>query len=257
MQYSLTQLAAQIEANRKAELAAGVHPDIADGNAFGAYEAAQERAAYEREMEEERALGIGAPATPERLAQIQENHEAAAEARTAEELTVTVDGDTVVAASPDQIREALENGGRARVTVRSGRTGAHVKLIMTARLRQGDRFVPRNQRAGRVGIGEATVLEVRDAAREYPENYVGRLYLDTGEWRSGREADRARVWAAEAVIAYALNGAHYAQTEFFLATQCSHCGHKLEDPISIQRGIGPECYGRATGSRHARYELPR
>lgn len=255
MQFSLTQLAAQIEGSgaahdpqHAADLAAGVHPDIAEGNAFGRYEAEQERRAYELEMEEERAMGLMSeeeaaergltPATP---------------AQEPEELF----GDTVVQATPEMIREALENGGRAAVTIRSRVTGAHVKVVFSARLREGERFIPRNQVRGRVGIGEATVLEGRDPEREYPDNYVGRLYLDTGEWRAGRDADRARTWAAEAVIGYALGGGVYERTEFFLQTQCSHCGRPLTDPESIQRLVGPECYGRATGSRHARYDLPR
>jgi hypothetical protein len=47
---------AAANAARDRALRAGAHPDQADGDAFGAYEAVQERRAYEREMAEERSL---------------------------------------------------------------------------------------------------------------------------------------------------------------------------------------------------------
>jgi hypothetical protein len=34
------------------------------------------------------------------------------------------------------------------------------------------------------------------------------------------------------------------------ASRCGRCHRTLTDPVSIDRGIGPECYGRDTGSRH-------
>ena len=35
------------------------------------------------------------------------------------------------------------------------------------------------------------------------------------------------------------------------ASRCGRCMRTLTDPVSIERGIGPECYGRDTGSQHA------
>jgi hypothetical protein len=32
--------------------------------------------------------------------------------------------------------------------------------------------------------------------------------------------------------------------------RCGKCGRALTDPVSIARGIGPECYGASTGSAH-------
>ena len=32
-------------------------------------------------------------------------------------------------------------------------------------------------------------------------------------------------------------------------SQCGVCGRKLEDPISIERGIGPDCAAKPTGTR--------
>jgi hypothetical protein len=38
--------------------------------------------------------------------------------------------------------------------------------------------------------------------------------------------------------------------EIKIASFCGRCGRPLSDPVSIDRGIGPECYGRGTGSQH-------
>jgi hypothetical protein len=32
-------------------------------------------------------------------------------------------------------------------------------------------------------------------------------------------------------------------------TRCKKCGRALRDPVSIARGVGPECAGRAGGNR--------
>lgn len=158
-------------------------------------------------------------------------------------------------ADPARVRAALENGGHAVVTVRSHRTGAHVTISLNVRKRRegGEGWVPRNTIAGRVGMADGDVIEVRDYNAEYPNNYVGRLYLDTGEWRAPRDVPVSRAWAGERVIAYALTGAALP-ADVFLQSRCSYCSRPLEDPESIERGIGPECYGRHTSSRHARRE---
>lgn len=170
---------------------------------------------------------------------------------------VDLDGENAVLATAEMVAAALRDGGRAQVTIRSRETGQHVKVLLTARKRRdgGEGFLPRTSRAGRVGIQDATVIEARDPEQEYPDNYVGRLYLDSNEWRAGRGADAKRVWAAEKVLTYALGGYDLLRVaDVFLATQCSSCGRKLDDPTSIERGIGPECYGQVTGSRHAGYD---
>lgn len=154
-----------------------------------------------------------------------------------------------VQADGPRIRKALEDGGRAVVTVRSRATGKHVTITLTARKRKpdGQGWVSRGTIEGRVGALAADVLEARDPQREYQENYIGRLYLDTGAWKAGKAADGARVWTAERVIAFAFGGS--LDHDVFLATECSYCGKKLFDPQSVERGIGPECYGRHTSSR--------
>lgn len=152
-----------------------------------------------------------------------------------------------------KLQRALREGGRATVTVTSAKTGSHVTVTLLTRVRDGEKWVSRARKDGRVGILDADVLEVRDTALEYPENYIGRLYCDTGEWRPGKGADRARVWTAERVIAAARSGQALAH-DLKVASECSCCGRELTDPVSIDRGIGPECLGHVTGSKAAKRE---
>lgn len=221
MTVNLAALAAQIESNTANDEWA------AHKVAFAAQEAQQEAAAYAAEMAEEAAMGIG----PE--------------------------SEFGAQASPERVRYALENGGRAVVTVRSHKTGKHVTLVFTARKKKpgGHGWVSRATTAGRVGVLAADALEVRDPEREYPDNYVGRFYFNTGEWRAGKDADAARVYASEKVIAFALSGVPL-KSDVFLAAQCSFCGKGLTDPQSIERGIGPECFGKHTTSQMAKHGAP-
>jgi hypothetical protein len=165
---------------------------------------------------------------------------------------VEFDGQKYATATPEQVRTALHHG-RALVTLRSHATGKHVTVLFVGRKRKDDGkgWVPRTTAAGRVGLGNgADCLEVRDVLRDYPQNYVGRLYVPEAEWKAGGDADGIRVYAAEKVLAYALDGVSLL-SEVFLATQCAICGHGLHDPESIERGVGPECFGKATGSKVA------
>jgi hypothetical protein len=163
-----------------------------------------------------------------------------------------------IQAPPEMVRRAFEDGGRAVATVRSKKTGQHITIVLTARKRkQGGGYVSRGTIAGRVGIQDADVLEARDPDLEYPDNYIGRVYLDSGEWKPGRDADPSRAWTAQKVIAYGLGRFDLAAVaDVFLASQCSYCGRPLTDPESIERGIGPECFGRHTKSRLAERQQP-
>jgi hypothetical protein len=160
-----------------------------------------------------------------------------------------------VPASADVIREALTGGGRAVVSVRSQRSGKHVTIVLYCRKqKEGERgYVSRATAAGRVGLSDAYCVEARAEDMEYPDNYVGRLYLPDGpRWRAGKQADALRTWTAEKVLSFALGGYPLDhQADVFIATSCSYCGKRLTDPVSVERGVGPECYGRATGSKVA------
>lgn len=165
-----------------------------------------------------------------------------------------IDGQQYKTATPYQVLAALE-AGRALVTVRSHKTGKHVTILIVGRKKKpsGQGWLSRATAAGRVGYGTgADCLEVKDVLREYPEDYVGRLYTDKAslDFKAGQGADPIRVWTAEKVLAYALDGLAL-QSDVFLATTCTNCGKQLHDPESIERQYGPECWGQATVSQVA------
>ncbi len=163
---------------------------------------------------------------------------------------------TEVLTSAEDLRAILEEGGRADVTVRSRRTGAHVKVSLACKKRrpEGQKgYVPRTTAAGRVGLTEGDKIDVTDPDLEWPECKVGSYGKRSNRFYPEEGADRARVWTAEHVIRYALGEfpALAEQAEVLVATRCRYCYRKLEDPVSIARMTGPECYGRRTGSRAA------
>lgn len=162
-----------------------------------------------------------------------------------------------IPAGPDKVRTALMDGGRATVTARSLETGEHVTVTLVCRKKKpgGKGWVSRGTLAGRVAFEDADCAEARDPRREYPDNYVGRFYKDTGEWRPGRDADPAREWLARKLIAYAFGTYRLNEVaDVFLRAECCMCGRPLEDPQSIERGIGPECFGRSTKSKKAAHQ---
>lgn len=152
------------------------------------------------------------------------------------------------------LRRALDHGGRAVVTVRSKSTGKHVTIRLVAKKKNPDGrgYVSRATIEGRVGLAEADVVFVDDPTMGWPDGQVGSLTPSTGEWKPAKDADPNRVWAVQYALRWALGSYDLDRfAEVFLELSCCYCGKPLTDPVSIDRGIGPDCYGRHTGSRSA------
>lgn len=73
------------------------------------------------------------------------------------------------------------------------------------------------------------------------------------EARDARGDNKLLRYAAEAAVKYAWHGTlptppngSVTVTE---SDTCSMCGRTLTDPVSIERGIGPECFGKATDAK--------
>jgi hypothetical protein len=86
------------------------------------------------------------------------------------------------------------------------------------------------------------------------------FHVDAGggrivEANDPRNRDRLLRYAAEAAIAYAWFGDAGLPTpangavKVVESDNCGMCGRTLTDPVSIERGIGPECANKATGTR--------
>lgn len=162
--------------------------------------------------------------------------------------------ETTAAVDAAAVKRALEIGGRAVVTVRSRKSGEHVTVQFTAKKREpeGRGFVSRATIEGRVGIRDADAVFVDDPTLMWPDGKVATFLPKTGEWKPAKGVDRSRFWAAEKVFAWA-HGRYALEesAEVFIELTCCFCGKPLTDPVSIERGIGPDCYGRHTGSKSA------
>lgn len=73
--------------------------------------------------------------------------------------------------------------------------------------------------------------------------------------RDPRNADALLQYAARCAVNYAWLGDAALPTpkngtlRVLESLLCGMCGMKLRDPVSIDRGIGPDCFKKATGSR--------
>lgn len=65
-----------------------------------------------------------------------------------------------------------------------------------------------------------------------------------------RDADNARVWSARQLLRLVTGQSIPGALTVVEADRCGVCGRELTDPESIDRGIGPDCFGKLTGSKH-------
>jgi hypothetical protein len=153
-----------------------------------------------------------------------------------------------------RVRQALEDGGRVRVTVTSKSTGRHLTVRLACKRKGEDgRWVSRARIEGRVGLADADAV-FADGGDQVFGGWVATYYPERDQWYvpTDGEAPVGYEWSARQVIAWVLGtGDLESQADIAVASECSYCGKGLTDPQSIERGIGPECYGRHTTSRHA------
>lgn len=134
----------------------------------------------------------------------------------------------------------LRAGGiEATVTFADGR---HVTLRVSTRVRTG-----RGWRNGEPGEqGARTNIKVAASGER-----IGWINVVDGRWaltlRTRRDDYRM---AVHALFEYAATGTTAGPERVQEASRCGRCHRALTDPVSIDRGVGPECYGRSTGSQH-------
>lgn len=161
----------------------------------------------------------------------------------------------VVPADAALVRSALENGGKVEVTVRSKKTGDHVYVTLTCKKgKPGGGFLSRATAAGRVGLGEATIVDATDPNREFPDNRIGTYSVARKHMNVKLGSDIHRGWAATKIMAWVRG--EFALTDVadvFIATRCCRCGRKLTHPESVAALVGPECRNKANAGQHAAY----
>jgi hypothetical protein len=132
--------------------------------------------------------------------------------------------------------------GRVTVTFTSP-SGQHITITAKSRAKIDDRWQG-------VPLAKATILffEVPNHDNGFNDK-VGKL-TGRGGFVADRNADPARVYCAKMLLAYVAGRPTPPSLVIQEENRCGKCGRELTDPVSIERGIGPECYGQATGSSH-------
>ena len=117
--------------------------------------------------------------------------------------------------------------------------GRHVTVTVRTRTRSG-----RGWTNAALGEGRTKVSILGNAAAKV----TGTADAPRITYYTRREEYRK---AIEAVFSYAAGDMLPVGVQSVReASRCGRCFRTLTDPVSIDRGIGPECYGRSTGSRH-------
>lgn len=98
-----------------------------------------------------------------------------------------------------------------------------------------------------VGFADAKRIFFNVPGQQWSDS-VASYYVGSGQLYPDRNADPARVRAAEYVLQAAAG--RNSGDGILVGTHCFKCGKPLTDPESIQRGIGPVCLGEATSSEH-------
>jgi hypothetical protein len=135
--------------------------------------------------------------------------------------------------------------GRVTVTARSKKTGEHITL----RVRSKNRTLLKKRY---ITFEQAAIVCFDVPAHGQGKfDMVGYVHAAQAlEVRKNRTADPARYWVAQQVWRYFLTNELHPQLELKIEAYCGHCGRALNDPVSINRGFGPECFGKMTGSKH-------
>lgn len=141
------------------------------------------------------------------------------------------------------------DGGRVTVTFTSPKTGEHITVTAKSRAPQ------ENGKWGHATLAEAKVIFFEVPNSDGFNDKIGK-YTDGKGFTADPSADKARVFCAEMLLRLAQGLDLPAGLEAREESRCGCCGRPLTDPVSIDRGIGPECFGASTGSLHQTKDKP-
>ncbi len=137
--------------------------------------------------------------------------------------------------------------GDVRVTVTSKDSGQHITIRFKAFAKNDGP----GKRWKRVPLDQAShvFVEVPSASGEWSDK-VGTFYPKSGKWFTDDNATAPRVWAADHAARWLSGDSPSTQAHYLEESRCGKCARELTDPVSIERGLGPHCYGEDTGSQH-------
>lgn len=153
--------------------------------------------------------------------------------------------------TPDlQTRESvMAAAGRVQFAVRDLATDQVRYVKIEAKVKKdGGQGYERGTRP----LDEATHVFISEKGYGTPR--IGTYYppkkgYDAGRFFPANDADPAFIQAMQVVINH-VNGVPTPDgLQVTAESRCGLCGHKLEDPESVTRGIGPECAQKPTGMK--------
>lgn len=147
---------------------------------------------------------------------------------------------------------AMLEQGNLTVTIKNEARGHHETFRLSPRL-------PRGLRGRDSWSGTSWWLNLVNGTSE--RTYVGMVDVKNGRlaitYTQASDSRKGVRYAAELVISSLVTGDYpepnaLGETYSLVpADLCGRCSRELTDPVSIERGIGPECYGKVTGSKRA------
>ena len=123
--------------------------------------------------------------------------------------------------------------------------GGNARFTLVSR-KSGKRFTYRVKRKDE-GVYFVHILTGSNNETDY--NYMGTIFSGRAPYRHGRKSNIKET--APSVVAFnwvwrhLMEGNLNPDVEFWHEGRCCRCARPLTDPVSIERGIGPEC------ARHA------
>lgn len=124
-------------------------------------------------------------------------------------------------------------GGKATFTVRSRKTGQRFTFKVTQKIDDATR-----ERRDLYFVG---VLTGTDNVGSY--TYLGTI--SQGAYRHGLKSSIGPGAPSAVAFKWFIENLGSSAVEVFHEGRCGRCGRKLTTPESIERGFGPECWGKS------------
>lgn len=147
----------------------------------------------------------------------------------------------------------LDNGKHVTVfarALRRGTDGWERVGLLDAGARVRVAAAKRGQRIGWIGTGFAIEwdADVTDEVKDATRHLFGAL-TGSGSREVEPVVGEGNVILNENEIGLFPTRPDAGWTKITATSVCGRCGRELRDPVSIVRGIGPECFGKLTGSK--------